>query len=160
MPVSKNRRKRNKPGKHRKTTSKPQRAPGITAATEANFEARLSAVLTHALRFIPPGSIRHQLQFSIRLGHKDVQVDGSVGAVAFGRLDILLVHKDRPLAVLELKRPGLPLDDEDRRQGLSYARLLEPMAPLTNRKQWYGDAGFSDPRRSRMEPPECRREHI
>jgi len=33
--------------------------------------------------------------------------------------------------VLELKRPDLALSDDDRRQGLSYARLLEPMAPLT-----------------------------
>jgi hypothetical protein len=60
-----------------------------------------------------------------------LQVDGSAGKVAFGRLDILLVYQDRPLAVLELKRPGLALSDDDRRQGLSYARLLEPMAPLT-----------------------------
>ena len=27
-------------------------------------------------------------------------------------------------------------------------------------KQRYGDTGFSDLRRGRMEPPECRREHI
>jgi hypothetical protein len=131
VPVSKNRRKRNKSGERQKATLKSQRARGNAAATEANLEARLSAVLTHALRFIPPGSIRHQLRFSIRLGHNDLPVDGRVGGVAFGRRDILLVHKDRPLAVLELKRPGLPLDHEDRRQGLSYARLIEPMAPLT-----------------------------
>jgi hypothetical protein len=131
VPVSKNRRKQSKSGKRRKATSKPQRASGIAAATEADFEARLSAVLAQALHFIPPGSIRHQRRFSVRLGHKDLQIDGSAGEVAFGRLDILLVHQDRPLAVLELKRPGLSLDDDDRRQGLSYARLLEPMAPLT-----------------------------
>lgn len=35
------------------------------------------------------------------------------------------------MAVLELKRPGAALSDDDRRQGLSYARLLEPTAPLT-----------------------------
>ena len=130
MPVSKHRRKSKTRPKNRKATTKPQRAATAAAATEADFEARLSAVLANTL-FIPPGSIRHQRRFSIRLGHKDLQVDGNAGEVAFGRLDILLVYQDRPLAVLELKRPGLALSDDDRRQGLSYARLLEPMAPLT-----------------------------
>jgi hypothetical protein len=97
---------------------------------EADFEARLSPVLAAAFR-IPPGFIKHQRRFSVRLGHKDLEVDGVAGEVAFGRLDILLVYQDRPMAVLELKRPGAALRDDDRRQGLSYARLLEPMAPLT-----------------------------
>jgi type I site-specific restriction endonuclease len=36
----------------------------------------------------------------------------------------------KPLAVLEVKRPGLELTDSDGAQGLSYARQMEPMPPL------------------------------
>ena len=32
--------------------------------------------------------------------------------------------------MVEIKAPDITITDEDRRQGLSYARLLEPMAPL------------------------------
>jgi hypothetical protein len=130
MPVSKNRRGKRKAHKGRR--GKPVRlaSPSTPPATEADFEARRSAALKQALSFLPPGSVRHQLKFSIRLGRKELEIDGTAGATALGRLDILLTYQDRPLAVLELKRPGQPLDDDDRRQGLSYGRLLEPMAPL------------------------------
>jgi hypothetical protein len=35
-----------------------------------------------------------------------------------------------PLAVLELKRPGVALTEDDQAQGLSYARMLHPQPPL------------------------------
>jgi hypothetical protein len=101
-----------------------------TPATEADFEARLSGVLHLAFPFLGPGAIRHQLRFKVRLGHKEVEIDGAAAGNVSGRLDILLTFDDRPLAVLELKRAGRALHEDDRRQALSYARLLEPMAPL------------------------------
>jgi hypothetical protein len=129
MPVSKNRRPNRKTGKDRQAKAKPRTSTTGSPGTEADFESRLAAVLEHAFPFLPPGSVHHQRRFSIRLGRKELEIDGSAGATALGRLDILLNFQERPLAVLELKRPGQPLHDEDRRQGLSYARLMEPMAP-------------------------------
>jgi hypothetical protein len=42
----------------------------------------------------------------------------------------LLTYRDKPLAVLELKKPTIPLETDDGEQGLSYARLLPDMAPF------------------------------
>jgi len=97
--------------------------------TEADLEARIAAILKSNLPFLDSKAIRHQMRFSLRLGGKQIKIDGKAGA-ATGRLDILLIQDDRPLVVLELKRPGSELREDDRAQGLSYARLLEPMAPL------------------------------
>jgi hypothetical protein len=98
--------------------------------TEADLEARIAAILKAELPFLSPGAIRHQLRFSVRLGGKQIEIDGKVGAAAIGRLDILLIQDNCPIAVLELKRPGTDLHEDDRAQGQSYARLLDPMAPL------------------------------
>lgn len=51
---------------------------------------------------------------------------GNIG----GRLDILVGHRDRNLAVIELKHVGQELTDADRDQGISYARLLPEIAPI------------------------------
>lgn len=95
---------------------------------EATFEAHLSAVLGTLF----PGNgvtITHQVQFTVRLGRADISVDGTTGWKK-GRLDVLISSAVGPVAVLELKREDLTLTDEDRDQGLSYARLLQPMPPL------------------------------
>jgi hypothetical protein len=96
---------------------------------EAEFEAILSGVLKKAFPFLPPNSIKHQLHFKLQIGRKQVSI-GKKDDFSRSRLDILVLQEDRPLAVIELKRPGLPLSDNDLKQGLSYARLLEPMAPI------------------------------
>ena len=41
-----------------------------------------------------------------------------------------MTHAERPLAVLEIKRDAVDLTDDDKAQALSYARLLDPWAPL------------------------------
>lgn len=97
--------------------------------TEADLEARLAAVLPKLFPTLSPVRLRHQLSFSVKLGHKRYSVNGAHGAVR-GRLDVLLLLDERPLVVLELKAPGVPLTVEDKRQGLSYARLHEPPVPL------------------------------
>lgn len=45
-------------------------------------------------------------------------------------LDILVELNGEPLAILELKRAGEKLTASDAAQALSYARLMQPMAPL------------------------------
>lgn len=68
--------------------------------------------------------------FKIRLGTNLHDVNGSAG----GRLDIAC-HKNHKVSiqylfVLELKRNQLALTDDDRDQGISYARVLENIAPF------------------------------
>ena len=73
MPVSKNRRRKRKTGKAHPANAKQRRPADMQPATEADIEARLSAVLKQALPFIAPGSVQHQRRFSIRLGHNDLK---------------------------------------------------------------------------------------
>ena len=50
---------------------------------------------------------------------------------ATGRLDILCKRHNKNLFVIELKSDGLPITNDDRDQGISYARLLDDIAPFT-----------------------------
>ncbi|MGW5984151.1 hypothetical protein ACWFOP_28165 [Bacillus mycoides] len=94
---------------------------------EATFEARAQEAIKDIFPSYATLELTHQLIFSVKLGHEDINVKPITKKP---RLDILIKKKERNLAVLELKRPGHLLKDEDRDQGLSYARLLTPMPPL------------------------------
>lgn len=101
-----------------------------TGPTEADLEARIHAALQMAFPWLPPESLKHQTKFAFKFGHKTVKIDGAKVSQAQARSDILIFNELTPLAVLELKRQGLPLLPEDREQGLSYARMLHPRPPL------------------------------
>jgi hypothetical protein len=60
--------------------------------------------------------------FSIRLGKKKH---------ATGRSDILCKRHNKNLFVIELKNDSIPITDDDIDQGISYARLLDDIAPFT-----------------------------
>ncbi|MDW9722543.1 type I restriction endonuclease [Sinorhizobium meliloti] len=110
---------------------------------EAELEAMMSEALGRAFPSVPRRDFRHQERFSVTVGHDSFEVDGLRNWRAVGRADIILLHQDRPLAVVELKRAGLDLTDDDRRQGQSYANQLTPRPPLvivTNGS----DCGFFD----------------
>lgn len=113
----------------RKKSRKKKIASNQAVLNEAELEARIAHAVRQALPFLKADDIRHQLRFTIRLGHQLIEVDGKA-ALATGRCDILLVKDDRPLAIMELKRPDLALSEDDRAQGVSYARVVEPWAPL------------------------------
>lgn len=98
--------------------------------SEAELEAGIARAITDAFPYIAAGNIKHQLTFTITIGRQAIEIDGQAASKASGRCDVLLIHDERPLAILELKRPGTALDEDDRKQGLSYARVLEPWAPL------------------------------
>lgn len=66
--------------------------------------------------------ISFEESFKIRLGKKKH---------ATGRLDILCKKHNKNLFVIELKNDSVPITDEDRDQGISYARLLDEIAPFT-----------------------------
>lgn len=96
--------------------------------TEADLEARIHTALRSAFPWI--SDLEHQTFFSVRLGHATVRVDGSSAEKLSGRADILVSHNKKPLAILELKREDINLSGDDIQQGLSYARLTNPMTPL------------------------------
>lgn len=75
-------------------------------------------------------SIEQQVSFTIRFGHAVVTVDGKEREHITGRADILVSVDGKPTLVLELKRAGLGINDDDVEQGLSYARVLHPRPPL------------------------------
>jgi hypothetical protein len=113
------------------TKKKDQRAKNVLRTSpEAELEAMMSAALAKAFPSVPRQDFRHQARFSVTIGHETHEVDGVRGWQAAGRADIILLHRDRPLAVVELKRADLQLTDADRRQGQSYANQLTPRPPL------------------------------
>lgn len=100
-----------------------------TEDTEADLEARVRAAIKVAFPWLPDGAIKHQIKFTFKFGRQNLEVDAGKSR-AEARLDILLEKDGKPLAIMELKRPGLTLTNDDGAQGLSYARLVQPPAPL------------------------------
>jgi hypothetical protein len=98
--------------------------------TEADLESTITAAIASAFPRLSSADISHQVEFTIRLGHAKITANGRESWTKRGRADILLTYLDQPLAILELKKPGVALDADDGEQGLSYARLLPVMAPF------------------------------
>lgn len=97
--------------------------------TEADVDARIVMPYLAALG-VQSDQLRAQHTFSLRLGRNMIHNVGG-GSVRTGRLDYLIIRADgRPLFVVELKGPNEALTEDDRDQGISYARLLDTMAPL------------------------------
>ncbi len=103
------------------------------AKNETTLEARIDRVLTSVFPTFKTVNVQHQKSFSIKFGHHNVDVDLKEPSNYPARAiyDILLTIDDKNIILLELKREGLQLTDEDVLQGLSYARLIDPMPPLT-----------------------------
>lgn len=99
-------------------------------STEADLEARIDGAIRIAFPCLPHTAIRHQTTFSFQFGGKKITVDGKDKTHAQARSDVILYFKEKPLAVLELKKSGSVLSEEDSQQGLSYARVLNPSPPL------------------------------
>jgi hypothetical protein len=105
--------------------------------TEADVEVRIRQAIELVLPALAAGRITHQKTFSVRLGHKAIRINGTKTDIIRGRLDILIELDGKPLAVLEIKKPGEPLDERVTKQGLSYARTLDndtlpPLVITTN----------------------------
>lgn len=100
---------------------------------EAEVEARISALLKNVFPTFEEVGVIHQKSFSIKFGHHNVKVDSKEPSTrpTMSRLDILLTIGGKNIILLELKRENLKLKQEDVSQGISYARLLHPMPPLT-----------------------------
>lgn len=103
------------------------------AKNEATLGARLDGILTSVFPTFKEVKVEHQKSFSIRFGHHNVEVDSKEPSKYPTRaiFDILLTIEGTNIILLELKKEGQLLTAEDVLQGISYARLLHPMPPLT-----------------------------
>lgn len=80
---------------------------------------------------IPLSNITLEKTFSVRLGHTVLDIKGKEKDNLSGRLDILVKGSDgQNLFVIELKAPHIELSEDDANQGISYARLLDQIAPF------------------------------
>lgn len=113
------------------------------ALNEASLQARLDHVLKTVFPTFREVGVEHQKSFSIKFGHHQVDVDLKEPSKHPQRaiLDILLTIDGKNIMLVELKKENLELDEEDVSQGISYARLLHPMPPLTlisnGRDNWF-----------------------
>jgi hypothetical protein len=100
---------------------------------EATLEARIAQVLRTTFPTYEDVNVIHQKSFSIKFGHHEVTVDSKEPSKRANRAicDILLTIGEQNIILLELKREGLSISEEDVDQGISYARLTHPMPPLT-----------------------------
>lgn len=89
--------------------------------TEEDIKAKIILPYLQDIGF-DVSEITLEKSFKIRLG-KTVH--------ATGRLDILCKRHNRSLFVIELKSDTKPITNDDRDQGISYARLLDEIAPFT-----------------------------
>lgn len=98
--------------------------------TEAKFQAIIAQILMTAFG-LTPAEVDIEHTITVRLGRNVHTVkSGWQVYAARGRADIIIRKNGKPLAVIELKKPGIGLTADDGNQGLSYARLMNPMAPL------------------------------
>jgi len=84
--------------------------------------------------------LKFEKSFYIRLGKHSVEVCSNKQIeTARPRLDILVTKDGNNLFIIEVKTDSNDLTDEDKKQAISYSRLINPMAPLavvTNGKNW------------------------
>ncbi len=100
---------------------------------EQEFQQHYSAAIRSILPTFQNNEVTSQRSFKIKFGHHNVLVDGNAPGerAKSGIYDLLLSINNKPIIMLELKRPELKLTDDDRDQGISYARLTDPITPVT-----------------------------
>lgn len=85
--------------------------------------------------------LKLETSFTIQLGRGVYNVKNEKRKFIGGRLDILCKVDDKNLFIVELKAEDVPIDKiKDSQQGLSYARLMQPMPPyviVTNGRETY-----------------------
>jgi len=94
---------------------------------EATLEQRIVLEIRKYFPFLNKGDLTLQKTFTIKLGHKKYEFDNMVK----GRADVMVRHGGKPLAIFELKAPEMKLKTDDYDQCVSYARLTEPITPLS-----------------------------
>lgn len=99
-------------------------------------EAELQYQFAEQLRLLLPllpVSFRLERHLQLRLGHKDIRINGLSDdrKSVSGRYDLLVCVDEKPVVMAEFKKPGTALTPENFKQAFSYARLHDPFTPLT-----------------------------
>jgi hypothetical protein len=98
--------------------------------TEEEIKGRIILPYLADLGF-DPAEVSLEKTFSIRLGRNTHQVSSDDdGYAVSGRLDLLCRKSSQNLFVIEVKRDGIKITQEDIEQGISYARLVDNIAPF------------------------------
>ena len=116
----------------RSNDSPPSTPPAVgRVKMEAELQARLESRIRAVLPLLP-ADIRLERYLNLRLGHHAILIDGAdpEKQLVRGRYDLLVLHQERPLLLVELKAPDVPVNGADVDQALSYARLHVPFVPL------------------------------
>lgn len=104
-------------------------------SNEATLESKATKVLLDILPSININDIEHQRTLVLKIGHNTIELDGKHSKENKGhlksRLDMLVCYKKEPLMLFEYKKSSHELTEDDKRQALSYGRLLEKIPPLT-----------------------------
>lgn len=109
--------------------------------SQLNEEELCSTILLPYLQAlnIPLNQVSLEQTFTVRLGHTVLDIKGNEKNKLSGRFDVLVKNSDGDnLFIIELKAPDVKLTQEDVNQGISYARLLDQIAPfviITNSKE-------------------------
>jgi hypothetical protein len=100
---------------------------------EATLEARINEVLSKIFPTFKEVNVVHQESFSIQFGHHNVSIDLKAPSEYPVRaiFDILLTIDVKNVILLELKKEGQSLTNDNVDQAISYARLTNPMPPIT-----------------------------
>lgn len=102
----------------------------MTSLNEEELRSKVLLPYLQALN-IPLSNVTLEQSFSVRLGHTIVDIKNREKKKLGGRLDVLVKNSDGDnLFIVELKAPTVKLTDEDASQGISYARLLDQIAPF------------------------------
>jgi hypothetical protein len=99
--------------------------------SEEDLRGRLLVPFLAAMN-IGPDRVQFERSFTLRLGHHVVTKTSPESPESIrGRLDVLVTNDaGEPLLIVELKRDSEVLTEDDRDQGISYARLLPKIAPF------------------------------
>ncbi|RIJ46472.1 hypothetical protein D1614_18865 [Maribellus luteus] len=102
---------------------------------ESTLERRVGTVLKNTFPAFQELKVKQQGSFSVNFGTHKVTVDFKEPSQHSTRAiyDILLTTEDEEvnLILLELKKEGHKISKDNIEQGISYARLVHPMPPIT-----------------------------
>lgn len=116
---------------------------------EAQLQAYVVSLVRDALPHLPPESFRVEKWLNLRLGGGTHKEDGAKYWAATGRADFVIYHKDRPLAVFELKKEDLALEQDNLDQARSYAMVMLEQPPLVivsnGKDTWVRQAADGEP---------------
>lgn len=98
--------------------------------TEEDVKVKLVVPYLKSLGFTED-ELFFEKSFTLHFGRNTIRVDTQEQVKeAHPRLDILVKRDGRNLFIIEVKTDSDHLSDGDRDQAISYARLVDPMAPV------------------------------